>query len=251
MCNKLEVNSQKFIMELFESNCINHDITLRLRKRQPFYQTNYANRQKLIDMFVLTMFIPLNIYFKSLGLQIHKIELKKYTTGEPATSSKEFKKVLTIQESFTAKEIPDYMCQEARDTANMSERKYNKFRKVVNQLGGRLASMYSSNLIKTQMSKFYTILPNALGFYVKPKEKVNFVLTKIFEKLGRMIANDTFDLLISGDGLQLTRTHTNTVNFTFKVLNEKDPSAIYTLGKFLIVFSFSQPSSVFILPLFF
>ena len=217
-------------MELFEGSLSHHDIALRLRKRKTFFQTELRNREKLIQIICFTLLFPMNIFLKSLGLQIHKVELKKHEIGEPTISRNEFRKKLIIQDSFATIDIPDYVCQEATDTANMSERKYNKFRKIVNKLGGRMASMYSKNLLKSQMDDFYTILPNSLGFYVKPIEKVNYVLTKIYQKLIKKINNHTFDLLISGDGFQLTRTHTNAVNFTFKVLNENDSTALYTLG---------------------
>lgn len=223
-------------MELFESKYIHHDIQLRLRKRLPFFQTDYKNQNKLTNILIRTVFMPLNILLKSMGLQFDEIKVKQFTFGEPSLSLKDFKTVLKIQEKSAATEIPDYVCQEARDTANMSERKYIRFRNIVNRYGGRLSSLHKSNLIKKQMNSFFTILPNALGFYVKPKQKINFVLGKIYAKLNGNILNDTFDLLISGDGLQLTRTHTNTVNFTFKVLNEKDASAIYTLGNFFNMF---------------
>ena len=46
------------------------------------------------------------------------------------------------------------------------------------------------------------------------------------------IANDTFEIMLSGDGLQITRTKTNTVNLTFNVINAKDTSTsgLYTLS---------------------
>ena len=225
-------------MELFEGLLNHHDIELKLRKRKSFFQTEIRNRDTIIDMLFHLVFIPLNIFFKSMGLQIHNIELRKYTVGEQAISPNKFKKVLTIRESFDAIAIPDYVCQEAKDSANMSERKYTKFRKIINLLGGRMNSLYGNNKLRRQMEKFYTILPNSLGFYVKPREKVNYVLNKIYEKLNRNVVNDTFDLLISGDGLQLTRTHTNTVSFTFKVLNERDSAALYTLGNFYLLYFF-------------
>ena len=82
------------------------------------------------------------------------------------------------------------------------------------------------------MNKFYTILQNSMGYYVEPIEKLTYVLTKIYSKLEKNIQNNTFELFLSGDGMQLTRTMTNSVTFTFKVLYRMDPNALYVLGNF-------------------
>ena len=94
--------------------------------------------------------------------------------------------------------------------------------------------LYKINSFKSKMNKFYTILQNSMGYYVEPIEKLTYVLTKIYSKLEKNIQNNTFELFLSGDGMQLTRTMTNSVNFTFKVLNEMDPNALYILGNFFI-----------------
>ena len=104
----------------------------------------------------------------------------------------------------------------------------NKLRNV------KLPALWKLNSFKKKMDQFFTVLQNSMGYYVEPIEKITYVLTEVYNKLDKNIKENTFDLLISGDGMQLTRTLTNTVNFTLKVLNEKDlnqPLGIYTLGK--------------------
>ena len=60
------------------------------------------------------------------------------------------------------------------------------------------------------------------------------MLSKIYIKLNREITNNTFHIHLSGDGFCIAKTYINIINFTFKVLNEKNdsPKSLYTLGRF-------------------
>ena len=76
-----------------------------------------------------------------------------------------------------------------------------------------------------------------MGSYIDPFEKINFTIRKIYQKLNSVIENDTFNVHLSGDGMQLTKTKLNLINFTFKILNENNlsPNSIYTLGNFFLI----------------
>ena len=55
------------------------------------------------------------------------------------------------------------------------------------------------------------------------------------EKLGKsnQVKDNTFNILLSGDGVSLTKTQINILNFTFSLLNDGDLSlrGFYILGK--------------------
>ena len=141
----------------------------------------------------------------------------------------DLRKKIVIQKEFIVHNEA-FVAQKAKDEISMSEKKYISFRNNMKKLRANLPSLYKMNSFKTKMNKFYTILQNSMGYYVEPIEKLTYVLTKIYSKLDGRIQNNTFELFLSGDGMQLTRTMTNSVNFTFKVLNEMDPNALYILG---------------------
>ena len=67
-------------LELFEENLKFKDINLILRKRTSHFSENLGYRQKLKNenKFFMQIFLPLNIFFKSFGLEINRIELKEY-----------------------------------------------------------------------------------------------------------------------------------------------------------------------------
>lgn len=84
-----------------------------------------------------------------------------------------------------------------------------------------------------------------MGSYIKdPTSKIKFVCEKYLEKLGKLIPpekvkDNTFKILLCGDGVNLTRTHLNILNFTFSLVNDEDLrlGGYYTLGKnFFILF---------------
>lgn len=119
----------------------------------------------------------------------------------------------------------------------MSERSYNTFRKALSPYIN-LISLKECNTHKERVNKIWSIRDNEMGSYVKePIEKIKFVCTKYLEKLIRSSTNQvkdkTFNILLSGDGISLTKTHINILNFTFSLLNDGDLSlkGFYTLGK--------------------
>jgi len=171
-------------------------------------------------------------------LAFHKIELKKFVPGSTVSDIDFFyKKVCSIEESYDLENKDKIDCgfigQEARDKAMLSERGYSRMRRLLMRLQRViLPSIYYCNKAKNMMDIFYTVHKNIHGSYISPSEKFDFVLTKIYNKLDKKIQNDTFEIFLCGDGMQLTKTHTNTLNFAFKVINENESTALYTLGNF-------------------
>ena len=217
-------------LECFSNGSKYHEIILKLRKRLKHFGTGERNNYKNEDIFFYQIFLPLNIFFKNFGLEINRIELKEYNSAlRQGGETNDLRKKIVIQKEFIVHNEA-FVAQKAKDEISMSEKKYISFRNNMKKLRANLPSLYKMNSFKTKMNKFYTILQNSMGYYVEPIEKLTYVLTKIYSKLDGRIQNNTFELFLSGDGMQLTRTMTNSVNFTFKVLNEMDPNALYILG---------------------
>ena len=217
-------------------------IVLAFRKRVDYFELRERAQQSNRDGFVKEIWIPLNSWFSTHGLQLNKVELGRLSNNNEAISAEEMDKQLKKQiiiDDSSARSAPDLdfdvICSRARDAANISERGWSKLRKAVNpSLKTPLRSTHGTNRYNKLMKAFYTIHPNRFGYYCEPIEKLQFVLEKVFILLGRKLANDTFDLAIFGDGMVVTDTFISTVCFTFKVLNESNlgVSGVYTIGEF-------------------
>jgi len=231
-------------MFLFPGSLKHHDISLVLRNRKNYFTQGLTSKALLNikKMLFNLIFLPISIFINSFGLTFHKIELKKLVPGSTVTNMDLFyKSVCSIKYDydFENQEKIDhgFIGQELRDNGTISEKAYCRMRRLLMRLQKIvLPSLYYCNKAKSIMDIFYTVHKNKYGSYISPAEKFDFVLKKIYNKLDKKIKNDTFEIFLSGDGMQLTRTHTNTLNFTFKVLNENDSSALYTLGNLKILF---------------
>ena len=159
---------------------------------------------------------------------------------------------LDITEDITVNEAA--ICQMARDVALMSEQSYIKFRKRISPIA-KLVSLKKCNAFKKQINQIWPLNieesenPDADDIYnpsesnrmgasiAEPLEKIKFICSKYLEKLAsqtppEMVVNNTFRLMICGDGVQITKTHLSLLNICFTLLNDGDLShkGLYTLG---------------------
>ena len=175
------------IPSLFEGNSKVHDIELVIRKRRAYFDGGLSY-QALLDirtMIFNVVFLPLSIFFRSLGLQFHRIELKKFVPGGEFNLKSFYSAICSIEEDFESGDDADrdFIAQEARDRANLSEMGYSLFRKTMNRIRNvNIPSLYASKKAKTLKDNFYTIYKNNFGYYVDPEQKLNYVLTKIYQK---------------------------------------------------------------------
>jgi len=210
------------------------------KKRKDYFHPTTSRRTKMnfVKILIETMLVPLSLFLHTIGLDFGHIELVEYLPTDSNLTHSEaalkIRRILKIHDNSTCKEDADYICLEAKDKAFMSERGYLNFRKTIMKIKGvAVTSLYGIRKLQKRINNFYKTNMNTMGCYVEPKEKLQFVLTKVYHKLNKNIVNDTFEIMLSGDGLQLTRTKTNTITFTFNVINAKDTSTsgLYTLGK--------------------
>lgn len=118
-----------------------------------------------------------------------------------------------------------------QDSANISDRKYQKVRKLAN-----LPSNYQLNNLKKNMNKIFEVGENTLGFFNSPVEKISFAV-KNFIKRTQISNSENINIKIGMDGLQITRTHRQILNVTFTIVNENIRATTskgnYLLGKLI------------------
>ena len=216
-------------------------IELSLRRRIPYFNLRDKQNEKIKIKKKLVQF---DKFLNSYGLGFEKIEIKRM---KPIN-----KFALDITEDITVNEAA--ICQMARDVALMSEQSYIKFRKRISPIA-KLVSLKKCNAFKKQINQIWPLNieesenPDADDIYnpsesnrmgasiAEPLEKIKFVCSKYLEKLAsqtppEMVVNNTFRLMICGDGVQITKTHLSLLNICFTLLNDGDLShkGLYTLG---------------------
>lgn len=202
---------------------MNHEyIQLNLRKnRVPYFNLYDKMKEKRKIKKKLDEF---NNFLYTYGLSFSNVEITTIQDNYNLTIAKN----RTIDKQAA-------ICQTAKDLTLMSERSYNIFRKALLP-NINLSSLLECNLYKQRVNKIWLIGDNDMGSYVKePVEKIKFVCSKYLEKLGKsnQVKDNTFNILLSGDGVSLTKTQINILNFTFSLLNDGDLSlrGFYILGK--------------------
>ena len=193
----------KILTKVFESKAIMNldtkyiDIPLKIIKRVKYFDfVNETSRCRIKADFIKKIFIYLNIFFNSFGLDLHKIELKEQVIGEE-TSVEKLQRIFTIKKSYENLEKDELplIIQEAKDKANMSEKNYIRFRKACSKINNlKFPSLFKLNEFKFKLNKFFTIIKNEFGFYVEPEEKIKWILNKVYHKENFKIKNNIFRL---------------------------------------------------------
>lgn len=117
-----------------------------------------------------------------------------------------------------------------KDSANLSEKQYEKISKVTN-----LPSLYYLNKFKKDMDNTFKINENSLGFFNDAIEKISNVIKNII-KTSQIQNFEEIKIKIGMDGIQLTKTNRQILNVTFTVINENKRATTskgnYLIGKF-------------------
>jgi len=209
-------------MFLFPGSSKQHDISLVLRNRKEYFAQVLTAKTilNIIKMLFDLIFLPISIFISTIGLEFHKIELKKFTSGSTVTNFESFYNVCSIKYTYGLENLEKidhgFIGQEMKDISMLSDKAYSRMRSTLMRQKIVLPSLYYCNKAKSFMDIFYTVHKNKYDSYISPAEKFDFVLRKIYNKLDKKIKNDTFEIFLSGDAMQLTRRHTNTLNFTLK-----------------------------------
>ena len=212
------------------------EIDLNLRKRERYFDLELSSKRRITDKLG-NMFSSINTYLNTFGLEFNKIELKELDNDTPdANIVNNLKSKLIVNKQFefnhaTAAAIT----QKVKDLILMSEKHYKVFRFHMNQLTNvELPSLYQICLQQEKINTKFTLHQNSLEFYVEHIEKINFVLFQLLKENTQIASsNNSFSLHLNGDGMRISRTLINTLNFTFKVMEENNPGSTgqYILGK--------------------
>ena len=151
----------------------------------------------------------------------------------------EILKVAPIKVSKCQKKM---LAVQAKDMANISEKKYEILRKYFSWL--QIPSLSAIRPVQNIINNLYTIHQNEKGVFVEPLQKIKFVCKKYIEK--QNFTNlKTFKIKLNTDGTSLTKSNVNLLNFSFTLLNEvekaKSVFGQYILGMInliLIIFVF-------------
>lgn len=203
------------------------------KKRVPYFNLiNKSTEKKRLKK----KFIQFNTYLSSYGLSFDKIEISNKVKEDFKLNIVENPTAIVTNNNKVA------ICQTARDIALMSERSYSSFRKILNPIA-KLPSLRKCNIYKKRVNRFWIIGHNKMGSFIKdPISKIKFICQKYLDKISNFnppeqVKDNTFKILISGDGVNITNTHLKILNFTFSLTNDGDLSrrGFYTLGTFLSV----------------
>jgi len=200
------------------------EIILNLRwGRTPFFDLNRKDNEKVKIKKKLEQF---NVFLNTYGLSFKQKEISNFDNQNDFA--------LNITENLVQNNNAA-ICQTARDEALMSERAYNKFRKKIKPFA-KLASLTKCNHYKRLISSYWQIQNTSCGAFVSdPIQKIKFVCEKYLTCNPGALEDKCFNIFLCGDGFQLTRTHLNILNFSFRLLNDSDLSlnGCYVLGMYI------------------
>ena len=204
---------------------MNHEsIELNLRRRIPYFHLLDQMKEKRKIKRKLAQF---NRFLGSYGLNFKKIDICETEQNQIAP---EFE--INIEQSFPVVDKAA-LCQTARDAGLISEKSYEKLRKTIKPFA-KLSSIYKCREYKKKVNQIWPIQTNSKGSFISnPIEKIKFVCQRFIQiNSSEAVKDMTFKLLLCGDGVQITKTHINLLNFTFALLNDGDMSlnGQYTLG---------------------
>lgn len=204
------------------------------RKRRDYFDAGRESRRKT-KVEIQYKLDDLNEFLKNSGLQFQSVVIVKKNIefnedyelnllGKRFASRSQNSQVLVMK------------ALQAVDGANMSQRNYIGFKKQMS-----ISCMPSLNILTTfkkRLNQFFDLKKNEYGNFVDCKQKIEYVLKKIFTKHSNVVKNDTFSLKFSGDGTNITKSSVQLLNFTFTVLNDQERCKTsignYILGMFEI-----------------
>jgi hypothetical protein len=203
-----------------------------LRKRRNFFEISREGQRKCRH-HIKEKTNDLNMFLKSMGLQFKCIEIVR--RNDKVDEDFEIKIMNKTVTKFKTEETKTLLLDalKAVDEANMSEQSYRGFKKTMKLPS--MPTLYRIRAHRSRLNSFFDLKQNDFGHYVDARQKIEYVLKKIYKKETTQIKDDTFFLKFSGDGTNITKTSVQLLNFTFTVLNDKGicktSSGNYILGE--------------------
>ena len=122
----------------------------------------------------------------------------------------------------------------AMDLIGLSYKKFNTFKKVTE------LSQIPDRIVKTNRDKLdskFEFKKNNYGYYMNPKEKIEFVLQQTIRMLiaqSDAELNDEIVIKLCADGTQLTKTHLSVVNLAFSIISPLTKNVMSPFGTFIL-----------------
>jgi hypothetical protein len=193
-------------------------------------QQKYKKRQKLKEYLKN----PTRFLYRN-GLRIRNITIEPRSTQNENSENIEIE-INKKETHFVSKYKQKMLAVKAKDTANLSYRKYEILRENFSWL--KIPSWRSIQPVQKLLNEQFTIHQNKYGFYVEPFQKIKFVCKKFIES--EKTRPERLKLKLCTDGTSLTKSNVGHLNFSFTLLNDsqsaKSVFGNYILGKFNIAF---------------
>lgn len=130
-----------------------------------------------------------------------------------------------------------YQSLYAKDSCNISDFHYNLFRKILDL---PISNLFQVIQFRRQLDAKFALNKNCHGFYVDPLKKIIFVL-KYYISSNNIKPGELIKIKLVGDGVNLSKKHTNLFNFAFTIIDEvkknKSCEGNYILGKINVYLS--------------
>ena len=202
-----------------------------LRKRKNHFDlTRFGRRNQRVS--IQEKISDLNLYLNSMGLQIRTVHIVSKNEKKDEEVELTLNGKLISGKSEKVK-IELLNALKAVDASNISERAFHGLKKTLHL--NAMPSLYNLTRFKKRLNQFFELQSNDYGNFVNARQKIDYVLKKIYKRDPSLVKNNTFMLKFSGDGTNITKTSVQLLNFTFTVLNEKEicktSAGNYILGK--------------------
>ena len=204
------------------------------RNRKNYFDSSRVQKYKYKKQ-LRNNIIDLNIFAQRIGLQVEHVIFRPNINIIAQNNEERKIDITVLPNSLTAKQKV-YKCLIAKDLSNLSNRNYSTFRKTLKDSFPFGTSLDRIRNLQKDLNRYFWVKSNAFGFYLDPKKKFQFVISKFLEK--NVSTHQRFSIKLSADSSTISKTKINLLLFTFELLNDTSISSVnttYILGKFLIL----------------
>ena len=201
------------------------------RRRKKFFECSLI-QQKRNKKLIKINSQALQQFCNSIGLKIDKIILSPLNDPQVDDAMQ-----ITVL-PFIKKSYKTFRCLMSKDLINMSERKYQLFRRNIKEIFPvDFPGLFKVTKMQHELNKIFTIYRIENGYFFNPKQKIQFVCKKFLESNEEFA--EQFQLIkikLSADSTHISKKNTLLLNLTFNLLDSSEPVGVfgtYILGNFI------------------
>jgi len=159
----------------------------------------------------------LKLFCDKIGLRIGEI---KFTPNDHVN----YPPKLSIAPFYMSKELKVYKWMCLRDLVNISCKKYEFLRKFLKK--NYIETLPCLDGIRAQqinLDNSYVLYQNDQGFFLCPKQKIQFVCEKFLERNDDFVKSGSkiIKIRLCADGVQISKKHLQCLNFAFTILSDE------------------------------